>query len=261
MDSIIAKFDPQYRHQYICENEIDAVDQTIFILKPLTIFEYRFCEEISLNSNMSIGGFALKTLEFGLVGWDNFEYDEDEVIPYSIENFSAIPMHAQSELSSKILELSEPDEKLVDELKFVAKWSSWVSKTKNPSQWDCDFCSEKGFQNARNCGGDLPNKCPRCKHESHLELCPRCGAKLNPHFKFRFSNELSDFVTRCPLSIITNRSVKLTNLIMFMNESTSLPFSGGSLEQTNFFYSVRSTVLSEQNMILKEELNKEDKGK
>ena len=242
MDLLIEKFDPNYRHPYICEDEIDNKDQTIFYLKPLTVFEFRFCEEISLNSNMSLGGLSLKALEFGLKDWDNFEYDNGEEIKFSLENISAIPANNQAELSSKILDLSEPDNKLSDELKFVAKWSNWISKNKKPEQWDCEYCLTKGFQKARNCNGDIPNICVKCKCETFDDECPKCKARVRPPFKMRFSNATEDFVTQCPLSIITNRSVKLTNLIMFMNETNSLPFAGGSLEQTNFFYSVRTIV-------------------
>ena len=258
MDSIIAKFDPNYRCQYICENDTDPEDQTIFYLRPLTVLEHRLCEELSVSSNMSIGGFGLKTIEFGLVGWENFKFSDGDEIKFSQENISAIPINNQSELSAKILDLSEPEESLIKELKFVAKWGSWIGKVKNPEQWNCDFCIEKGFQKSRNCSGDLPNKCPKCFFESYDDVCKKCGSKTTPPFKLRFSNSITDFITRCPLSIITNRAVKLTNLIMFMNESNTLPFKGGALEQTSFFYSVRSIVLSEQNSLLREEISKEE---
>jgi len=193
---------------------------------------------------------------YGLVGWDNFAFENGEVIPFNVENFSAISPHYQQELAEKIMELSEVDDDLASELRLIARWSDWLSRADKAYQWDCEYCVDHKMFKSRNCDGALTWICPSCQENNNDDTCSACGVKKRLKFKFRFSNRNNDFVTRCPLGLLTSRSIKLTNLINYIDNSKSLPFKEGALEQSNFFYVVRAIVLSEQNAMLKEEMDR-----
>jgi len=258
--SIMARLNPDTIYPYICEDDRDNDDYTTFYLKALTLIEYRECEELYSDFH-SIGGFGLRSLKYGLKGWDNFTYENGEVIPFDFKNISAIPYKNQLELYGEIMKISEPDEELVNELKFVAKWSSVMDKLDENKlkQWDCvEYCSQKkGLQKSRNCEGNGTYICKYCKDDvpDNNDVCEECGKKKGLVFKYRFSDQADDYITRCPVGILTSRSLKLTNIVNYIDNSKSLPFNKGAMEQTYFYYMARSIVLSEQNSILKKEMD------
>jgi hypothetical protein len=254
---IIARLDRQSIFPYVCESDRETEDKTTFYLKGLTVFEYLSCELAGKVSAVNFGTFALKALKYGLIGWDNFTDEEGEVIPFDFKNLVFIPGDVQTELSNEIVSISEPDIELGNELRLVAKWSDWLEKNeKRKYQWECEFCIEKKLSEKRNCDGTMPLVCAKCKAEleEDEDECGKCKAKAIPQFKFHFSKQVTDFVTQCPVSMMTPRALQLTNIVNFNDNAKALPFSGGSLEQTYFFYMVRTIVLSEQNSLLKKEL-------
>jgi hypothetical protein len=253
--SLIERLNPQARFPYVCEEERGSGDFTIFYIKPLTIFEYRHCED-SGSSNERVGAFGLKALTYGLVGWDNFLDEDGKIIPFDVNNISAIPYQNQLELSSEIIKISDVEEDLVEEITTVIKFSDWSRRNEQTArQWNCEYCQEKKLDKVRNCDGTMPRRCPKCNKDIYADECDVCLVKTKPKFMFRFTNFVDDYVDRCPLSMMTPRAIKLTNLVNTMDNSKSLPFSGGALEQTYFFYSLRSIVLSEQDSILRRELD------
>jgi len=253
--SIMAKLDPRSIYPYICETERGDPEATIFFLKSLDVLQYRKCEELSFGSKPKLGEFGLKVLEYGLAGWDRFTWDDDKPIPFDISNFSAIPYLNQLELYNEIVELSEVNDELEEDIKFVTKWTDYLYKSKNPDQWECMSCMDKKQYEARNCDNSKPNTCLKCKTESFDAVCPKCNTKTKPYFKLLFSKDVNDFVTRCPVALLNNQAVKLVNIINYIDNSKSLPVSGGALEQTYFFYTIRMLVLSEQNALMKRELD------
>lgn len=250
----MARLNPLTVFPYICHDEIGSLDFTTFNLKSLAVNQYRECEEL-LSSPGNSGRYGLKIIQAGLVGWDNFTYSDGEVIPFNFFNLSAIPYTYQLELINEIISISEVDDDLVNEIRTVVKWSNWFKDAKSKDQWDCDFCMSRKFENARNCDGMKTFKCHNCNKLTNLEICERCQIPTKINFKFRFSNKVNDFITRCPLSVLTPRSIKAVNFINYIDSSKSLPFSGGAAEQTNYFFMLRNIVLSEQNSILSEELD------
>jgi len=232
--NIIARLNPNHVFNYVCVDEREVSEKTIFFLKPLTVYDYKYCEEVNSDGlNLKFGNFSFNILEKGLVGWKNFYYEDNASIPFSIKNFSTVPQNIQAELTQELIRLSDVDEKLTDELIFVAKWSNYVSNLKGKDTWNCDECMEKKQDRARNC----------------------CNKYPEVGFKKTIGKTPGDTVTSCPISMLTSRAVKLTNIINYINDSKSLPFVGGSLEQTNFFYSARMIVLSERNSMLRQELD------
>ena len=241
---VTPRFDPKSVFPYVCKSDMGNTDFTTFIIKPLTILQYRECSENSYSGGINrLGSMSIAVLKYGLVGWKNFTYDDGSDIGFNIKNFSAIPSDEQIELYGKILELTEPEQELLDEIKFVAKWSSALSKIDHPEAWECEFCADKKLSNARNCSGDIPNDCNRCGNKT---------------FEFLFSKEIGDFVTQCPVSLLTIRAIKLTNIINYMNDLNSLPVPGGALEQTNYFYEIRAAVMSERDSILRKEMKESE---
>jgi len=254
---VIERLNPKSRFPYICESEKESEDRTVFYLKSLSILEYRSCEESIGLEKTRYGAFGLMALRHGLVGWDNLIDDDGRIIPFDFSNIDAIPYMAQLELSAEIINIAEVSDELTDELKLVTKWADWIDHNKRTSdQWECGFCIEKKLPDIRNCTGNLPNKCPRCQRSIQDEFCEQCMLPTKPQFVFRFSNVIGDHVSRCPVSLITERALRLTNIINYIDSSKALPFSGGALEQTAFYYTSRIIVLSEQNALLKKELDK-----
>lgn len=253
-DLIMPRLQPDYIYEYVCSVERSSDNPTIFYLKGLSVLDFRKCEEYS-SGNSQIGRFNLELLRHGLVGWDNLYWkNSDSHIPFDLANIAAIPPSAQNELAAKILRISDVEDKLEEDLVFVSRWSDYLGKINNSDQWSCEFCISKKQSGIRNCDGTKPNRCIDCKIETNEEECPECGRKTVPHFKMKIGKlPLALTVTRCPVSMLSPIAIKLTNLINFMENSKSLPTSGGALEQTNFFYTARMIVMSEQNMLLKNE--------
>jgi len=254
----MARLDPKNIYPYVCEEEKGDKNSTTFFLKGLTVAEYRECEEL-LSEGSMFGEYGLRVVKYGLVGWDNFVYEDGEVIPFDFNNIGSIPYIFQIEISNEIVELSELNNELFEELELVAKWGDWISRSSHPEHWECEYCSEKKLSSIRNCDGTQTYECQKCKGRSNDEICKKCGIATKVAFRFRFSNKKEDYVKRCPVAILTSRAIKITNLVNFMENSKTLPFPGGALEQTNFFYMLRSMVLSEQNELLREEMDRSKK--
>jgi len=259
---IMPRLDPDSIFPYVCNDDRNNPEPTIFYLKGLNVLEFRKCEEFSSSSQSKIGRFNLEVLKYGLVKWDKFYWsDTNDLIPFDYKNLSAIPYLTQSELVNEILKISDLNEKLENDLIFVSRWSNYLRNVENQEQWNCEFCIANNQAEIRNCDGTKPNKCITCNIETEEEKCPKCGRKTSPHFKMRIGKPpLATNVTRCPIALLSPIAVKLTNLINYMENSKSLPFKGGALEQTNFFYNVRMVVMSEQNALLKSELDNKSKG-
>jgi len=262
---ILKRLDPRTIFDYVCKDDDDDTP-TIFKIKPLTVFEFKSCEEGSPdreNNQQQLGEFTLKILQAGLVGWDNFVYENGEVIPFSFSNIGAIKYDNQVEIFENIMDISDVSEEVANEVKFVTRWSDFVSKSDKQDLWSCDTCIERKLFVARNCNGDMPNRCLNCNIETDNSKCPKCGKITKPHFKFIFpgDNPKNSSITRCPVSMLSSRAVKLTNLINYIESSKSLPFGGGALDQTNYFYTARMIVLSEQSDIMKQELKQKSQQK
>jgi hypothetical protein len=256
---VTPRFDPKSVFPYVCKSDVGNTDFTTFVIRPLTILQYRECSENSYSGGINkLGSMSIAVLKHGLIGWQNFTYGDGNNIEFNIKNFSAIPSDEQIELYGKILELTEPDQELLDEIKFIAKWSSALSKIDHPETWECEYCADKKLSESRNCNGDIPNECNRCGNKTFESICPKCKAKTRPKFKFMFSKEIGDFITQCPVSLLTIRAIKLTNMINYMNDLNSLPVPGGALEQTNYFYEIRAAVMSERDSILRKEMKESE---
>jgi hypothetical protein len=254
--SIMARLDPRSRLEYVCESERESEGKTIFYLKPLSIAEYLKCESVGRVQAVKVGTFTLRALQYGLIGWDNFADEEGGVIPFDLKNISYLHPNIQIELAEEIVRIAELEGEIVEELKLVARWGEWLDKNENRKhQWECEFCLEKKLFKNRNCDGTLPNKCSKCSKETLEDECPICGVKTIPQFKFRFSSTITDWVARCPVAMLTPRAIQLTNIVNFTDNAKALPFHCGAFEQTYFFYLIRMVVLSEQNAILKKELD------
>ncbi len=253
--SLTLKLDPDTIYPYVCEVEREKDNHTTFFLKSLNILQYRICEEL-FSDDVNVGEYGLKVLEYGLIGWDNFAWDDVEVIPFDLCNIGTIPYSNQLELFNNIISLSEVDSDLIDEMIYIVKWSDWLSKSKNPDQWTCEYCAEKKLANTRNCDGSRTFSCKSCDAFCSDDVCPKCNGRANLVLKYRFSNKVNDFVTKCPVSLVKTRAIKLVNLVNYIDHTKSLPMVGGALEQSHFYYMARTVVLSEQNSLMKDELDK-----
>jgi len=101
-------------HDYVCKDDRDLPigEQTIFKVQYLDSKQQAQIKDAlydvsgvgaTRSEKFLTGTTALKALEMGLKGWDNFVYaDTGEEIPYSVENFSCIPPAQRDEIANHI---------------------------------------------------------------------------------------------------------------------------------------------------------------
>ena len=106
-------------HVYICKDdrELPSESQTRFKVKFLTAKDQAHIRDIMYNvSGMGkersekflTGTAALKALEMGLVGWENFNYEDDGgEISFSKENLSCIRPNVRDEIANYVRGVEE----------------------------------------------------------------------------------------------------------------------------------------------------------
>lgn len=108
-------------HDYVCKCDagLPVKEQTKFKVRFLTIKEqaelrddmYRvsgFGEK--RQEKLMTGSVALKALIKGILGWENFKYDDTgEDIPFNEENFSCIPPEQRDEIAGYIRGVPEEE--------------------------------------------------------------------------------------------------------------------------------------------------------
>jgi len=107
-------------HDYICDcdKKLPKAEQTNFKVRFLTAEEQAELRDAmysvtgmgaSRSEKFLTGTVAIKALEIGLQGWDKFTYDNGEDIPFSKENFSAIPPKERDEIANYIRGIEEEE--------------------------------------------------------------------------------------------------------------------------------------------------------
>lgn len=259
------RFDPEHIFEYVCDEEVDPKDITIFNVRPLTILQYTICRNVLMGngegSGTNLGTFSLEVVKFGLVGWKNFKYEDNgEDISFCSNNLNALSVKIVDEISRAILSLSEVDSKCERSIRFTIKWSEYVGKLQNPDQWNCDICTKKKLAGSRNCEGKDLRLCRKCKLETLLSICPKCDKVTSPKFilklnnkQTRYANEGFDYVTRCPVRFLEPKIMSIINMATFIDEAGSFPVKGAALEQSNYYYQIRQMILTERNLALKDD--------
>jgi hypothetical protein len=107
-------------HDYVCKCDRDkpSSDKTIFRVRFLTVHEQAHIRDMMYNvSGMGTarrekfltGSAQVKALEYGLLGWKNFTYENGESIQFDKENFSCIPPAERDELANYIRGIEEEE--------------------------------------------------------------------------------------------------------------------------------------------------------
>lgn len=101
-------------HEYICEDDRQLANtkQTVFEVRYLTASEQAMLRDLmykvagvgaARKEQFLTGTMVLKALELGLLGWQNFKYeDSEEEIVFNQDNFSCIPPAIRDELANHI---------------------------------------------------------------------------------------------------------------------------------------------------------------
>jgi len=268
--SLVLRLDVNHRFDYVLDEEamLPEKDKTIFSIKPLSILQNITCKDLvsgdgdENESSIKIGSYHLQLLRYGLVGWRNFCYeDNNSPIEFSEKNFSALPQEAREELSHAIADISNIDDDMRSKIRLAIRWTEYQAKSHTAAQWSCETCSSTQMK-VRNCDGTSPRTCRRCRKQTHEKTCPKCGIATTPHFSLKLTNkpvkqavEGVDIVTRCPIRLLDSKIIAVMNAVAFINDAKSLPVEGAALEQSNFFFSVKQAILSERNAILDEQDN------
>jgi len=102
-----------------CDKKLPKEDQTIFRVRFLTTEEQADIRDglygvtgvgASRKEVLKTGSTTYKALELGLLGWENFKYeDTGEAIPFSIENFSCIAPAERDEIANYIRGINETE--------------------------------------------------------------------------------------------------------------------------------------------------------
>lgn len=256
--SLILRLDPNHIFNFVLDDEFANNDRTIFRVKPLSILQYSTCKDLLLreeDGRIAIGLYHFNIVRYGLVGWKNYMYiDNGEEILFSEKNINTLPYNAIEGIARGILELSEVDSYTEKQIRLAIQWSDYLSKLDNPDQWKCEICRDGNFASSRNCDGKALNKCFRCKIETPLDTCPKCGKATKPKFFLRLNSKLPkygtfgvDWVTRCPSAMMNPKIVSVINAINYMDDTKSLPIQDAALNQSNYYYQVRQIMLSQRN--------------
>jgi len=107
-------------HDFVCEcdKKLPKPEQAVFKVRFLTAEEQAELRDTmysvsGMGANRSekflTGTVANKALEIGLQGWTNFKYEDGEDIPFSKENFSAIPPAERDEIANHIRGIEEEE--------------------------------------------------------------------------------------------------------------------------------------------------------
>ena len=131
--------------------------------------------------------------------------------------------------------------------------------------WNCDYCVTKNLQDTRNCKGDTTGECQKCgpfteeecllDEETGRYKCSKCGGKMRWSFELRLGRKWS--VHYCPVRIIDPTTIFLVKLVNWSESIGILPFGGGLLEQTNFYFEIRNTIVNEK-ALAEDELRPQD---
>jgi hypothetical protein len=262
---MILRLDPNHVFDYISNSEEDSDNPTIFKIKPLTIREFNICRQPLLGDGFddkknSYAVYHLEVLKFGLIGWENFYWDDtDEVIPFAVGNINAIIPDVRDELTDAILKISEVNYKIESKIRLACKWSEYLSKQDKPEQWSCMYCQKNtATRSARNCEGNALRRCRSCSKEVKEPKCPTCGKVTTPKFMLRLNKKIKDseegldYVTRCPIALMDPKVLSVMNIINLSDELKTPPVDGSILEQSSFYYQVRQIILEERNAALSE---------
>lgn len=117
--------DPSISFDFIVEEErkLPAKKQTIFKIKNLTVRESERIKNSlftkqgtgkQATEQLLIGSQERRSLEMGLVGWENFIDQGGKAIPFNQQNFDFIPSKYRTEIALEIrgeAELSEEEVK------------------------------------------------------------------------------------------------------------------------------------------------------
>lgn len=105
-------------HDFICkcDQELPKEQQTVFKVKFLDAKQQAKLRDMMYNvsgvgnarsERFLTGSAALKALEYGLLGWENFNFPDGVPIPFSTENFSTIPPAQRDEIANYIRGIEE----------------------------------------------------------------------------------------------------------------------------------------------------------
>jgi len=106
------RFDKPHTYFCKCDDGKPDAEKTKFQVRFLTAKEQAKLRDqmysvsgigAARNEKFLTGTSALTALEMGLVGWENFKFEDNgEVIPFSAANFSCIPPKERDELANYI---------------------------------------------------------------------------------------------------------------------------------------------------------------
>ena len=105
-------------HDFVCkcDETLPEEERTSFKVKFLTKEQQAEIRDIMYSvkgigaarqEKFLTGSAVLKALEYGLVGWKNFKFDDGTDIVFSKENFSCIPPAQRDELANHIRGITE----------------------------------------------------------------------------------------------------------------------------------------------------------
>jgi hypothetical protein len=117
---------PKSEFEYVlrCDRELPEEDQTVFILRPLTVSEQAEVADVMFGGTagsedliVRSGSVQIKTLRKGLVGWKNFLREDGSEVTFAVENkrkgiqlqlLDLLSMEHRVELSDAISSGSKP---------------------------------------------------------------------------------------------------------------------------------------------------------
>ncbi len=110
------RFDQPHFYVCKCDQELPEEEQTKFKVRFLTAKEQAKIRDMmytvsgignARSERFLTGTAVMKALEYGLLGWENFKYEDGTDIEFNKENFSCIPPRERDEIANYIRGESE----------------------------------------------------------------------------------------------------------------------------------------------------------
>ena len=159
---------------------------------------------------------------------------------------------------------------MTDALRLAVRWAIWIAMDPGrEAQWNCDSCVRvPNLQKTRLCGEKPVGECKLHGKFSEDEaeyddeklfryICPVCKGKLTWTFSLSLGTKYQ--AHSCPIRMLDPTALFLVRLVNWSESIGVLPAQGGLLDQTNFYFEIRSFVVNER-AAAEEEMRPKDKG-
>jgi hypothetical protein len=251
--------------RYVLSEEQTADRPTIWILRSLTYGQVG--EVTALKVEGQILEADILTVDYGLVGWQDFTDESSQPLVFSPETVFRVPPRATEELAEVLWNISHLDDDIREDLVALVRASEFVSEAKTPDIWDCEYCVAHNLQTVRKCPDEIMavDDLAADRLQRAALKADKYGIRRPGEADVRSVLEYRGYrFTSCPVSSRGWVAEFLYGLVVRCDNMQVLPGPGGYLGQENTYVQASDIIGAERNKIERHKHNEEDsktKGK